>query len=42
MDKMVMVSAMDETFRNETYMYEEHEWCLPTVQFHPYFDDFTE
>jgi len=24
MDKMVMVSAMDETFRDETYMYEEH------------------
>ena len=24
MDKMVMVSTMDETFRDETYMYEEH------------------
>ena len=24
MDKMGMVSAMDETLRNETYMYEEH------------------
>ena len=31
MDKMVMVSAMDETFRNDTYVYEEHFKTSPDL-----------
>ena len=31
MDKMVMVSAMDETFRKDRYVYEEHFKTNPNL-----------